>query len=82
MKYRRLFLLIVVLFVGATLRNARPVSGDEWQPISQDELKMTSEPLAPGAPAIYLYRQVDRNDSNRAANEYNYVRIKVFIEEG
>jgi len=81
-KYRRLFLLIVVLFVGATLRNARPVSGDEWQPISQDELKMTSEPLAPGAPAIYLYRQVDRNDSNRAANEYNYVRIKVLTEEG
>jgi len=43
---------------------------------------MTSEPLAPGAPAIYLYRQVDRNDSGRAASEYNYVRIKILTEEG
>jgi hypothetical protein len=27
-----------------------------FQPVSPDELKMTSEPLAPGAPAIILYR--------------------------
>lgn len=41
---------------------------------------MTSEPKAPGAMAIYLYRQVDRNDvENR---EYNYARIKVFTDEG
>jgi Domain of Unknown Function with PDB structure (DUF3857) len=57
-------------------------AGDEWQPISQDELKMTSEPKAPGAPAIYLYRQVDRNDTARAGAEYNYVRIKILTEEG
>jgi len=55
-------------------------AGDEWQPITPDELKMTSEPLAPGAPAIYLYRQVDRDDT--AFHEYNYVRIKVLTEEG
>lgn len=43
---------------------------------------MTSEPLAPGAPAVYLYRQVDRDDSGRATAEYNYVRIKILTEEG
>jgi hypothetical protein len=33
-----------------------------FQPVSQDELKMASEPKAPGAPAIILLRQVDRDD--------------------
>jgi hypothetical protein len=41
---------------------------------------MTSVPEAPGAPAIYLYRQVDRNDQE--SHEYNYVRIKILTEEG
>ena len=71
-----------LVLASAALFATRPVSGDEWQPISQDELKMTSVPEAPGAPAVYLYRQVDRNDSNRAATEYNYVRIKILTEEG
>jgi len=81
-RYRRVIVLVVVVLAGAMLPGVRQVSGDEWQPISPEELKMTSEPLAPGAPAIYLYRQVDRNDSGRAASEYNYVRIKILTEEG
>ena len=79
---RRRVVLLVVLGMGAVSWGVRPVSGDEWQPISQEELKMTSLPEAPGAPAVYLYRQVDRNDSNRASTEYNYVRIKILTEEG
>src|ERR1700676_1772871 len=51
-------------------------------PISPDELKLTSEPLAPGAPAIILYRQVDRGDNSHTSYEDNYVRIKVLTEEG
>ena len=43
---------------------------------------MTSLPEAPGAPAVILYRQVDRDDSARTGNEYNYVRIKILTEEG
>src|SRR5260370_17096096 len=82
--YRRLFLLILALFVVAAVRRAQPVSaGDEWQPITPEELKMTGEPKAPGAPAIILYRQVDRDDSDvRTPHEYNYVREKIFNEEG
>jgi hypothetical protein len=84
---RRLALLLAIALTGAAVLLSPPVSvGDEWQPISQEELKMTSEPKAPGAPAITLYRQVDRNDigiqRGRGATEYNYVRIKVFTEEG
>ncbi len=81
--YRRLFVLVLLLFVGAAVRRTQPVSaGDEWQPISQEELKMTSVPEAPGALAVYLYRQVDRDDSNRTPHEYNYARIKILTEEG
>ncbi len=57
-------------------------AADEWKPIDPAELKMTSEPKAPGANAIYLYREVDRKDAGRANTEYNYVRIKILKEEG
>jgi hypothetical protein len=57
-------------------------AGIGFQPISPEELKMTSEPLAPGAPAIILYRQVDRDDNAKTSHEDNYVRIKIFTEEG
>jgi hypothetical protein len=53
-----------------------------FQPVSPDELKMTSEPLAPGAPAIILYRQVDRDDNSHTPHEDNYFRIKILTEEG
>jgi hypothetical protein len=82
--FLRLFVLILLVFVGAAARRTQPVSaGDEWQPISPEELKMTSEPQAPGALAIILFRQVDRDDSNpRTPHEYNYVREKILTEEG
>lgn len=51
-----------------------------FQPISAEELKMTSEPLAPGAPAVILYRQVDRDDN--MGRESSYYRIKILTEEG
>src|SRR6266849_6710090 len=80
----------LVIFSGALLSilgvaayNSIPVSASVgFQPVSPEELRMTNEPQAPGAPAIILYRQVDRVDSGTAAHEDNYVRIKVFKEEG
>ena len=57
-------------------------AGVGFQPISPEELKMTSEPLAPGASAIILYRQVDRDDNGLTSHEDNYVRIKILTEEG
>lgn len=58
---------------------AWPIS---FQPVSPDELKMTSEPKAPGAPAIILFRQVDRDDRGLTAHEDVYFRIKILKEEG
>jgi transglutaminase-like putative cysteine protease len=57
-----------------------PAYADEWLPVSPEELQMTSEPKAPKAAAVYLYRQVDRNDN--VPDETIYARIKVLSEEG
>jgi hypothetical protein len=59
-----------------------PVWSVNFQPVSPDELKMTSEPKAPGAPAIILFREVNRDDRGLTAHEDVYFRIKVFTEEG
>jgi hypothetical protein len=53
-----------------------------FQPVSPEELKMTSEPKAPGAPAIILFREVDRDDRGLTAHEDVYFRIKILTEEG
>lgn len=52
----------------------------DWLPIDRQDLQMTSEPKAPGASAVYLYRQVDRSDAN--FYERVYVRIKILTAEG
>ncbi|HSC44842.1 MAG TPA: DUF3857 domain-containing protein, partial [Candidatus Acidoferrum sp.] len=70
---------MTVLCAGLGARAAR---ADEWKPISPEELKMTSLAEAPGAPAVILYREVNRDDASHAMSEYNYVRIKVLTEEG
>ena len=84
MNLRRLSLITAVILLGAVMYRVGPSwAADEWLPITQEELKMTSVPEAPGAPAIILYRQVDRDDSNfHTPHEYNYVREKIFTEEG
>ncbi len=70
-------ILLSLLFLMAFIPVART---EDWLPITPEELKMTSEPLAVAAPAIYLYRQVDRDDN--VFREYNYCRIKILTEEG
>lgn len=75
------------VFLVLAASHYRPVSvragaGIGFQPISPEELKMTSEPLAPGAPAIILYRQVDRDDNPKTGHEDNYIRVKILTEEG
>jgi hypothetical protein len=52
----------------------------DWIPPSPEELHLTNVPEAPGAPAVFLYRQVDRDDSRY--NESIYVRIKILTDAG
>jgi hypothetical protein len=73
-------LLSVGLLCGLGSIGMRSAAAEDWLPVSPDELQMTSEPDAPGASAIYLYRQVDRDDSGNF--ERVYVRIKILTEGG
>ena len=80
MQFRRPILFVCICFAYILARAPLAVNADDWQPISPAELQMTSMPEAPGAPAVILYRQVDRDD---VANHQNtYVRIKILTEEG
>src|SRR6266536_4624284 len=78
MRFRHV--LLVSLAILCTLTAF--VSAESRPPITPEDLKMTSEPLTPGAPAIILYRQVDRDDNARTGHEDNFVRIKILKEEG
>src|SRR5258708_1651726 len=72
----RLFLFALLCALPAR------VFADERPAITAEDLKMTSETQAPGANAIILYRQVDRDDNDHTGNETNFVRIKILKEEG
>lgn len=61
--------LTVPILIGAA---------EEWQPISPQDLSMTSEAKAPGATAVILYRQVDRDDER--GSEIDYMRVKILSE--
>ena len=74
--YRASFLGLIAACCGMH----RAVHATDWLPIAPEDLAMTSEPKAPAAPAIYLYRQVDRHDN--VPDEVDYLRIKILTEEG
>jgi hypothetical protein len=52
----------------------------QFQPPTDEELKMTAEPKAPGAAAIYLYREETVDDNLHYHSLY--ARIKVLTEKG
>lgn len=76
MSYFVLVLSIIAVAIPVTCR------AQAFPPISADDLKMTSEPQAPGASAVILFREVDRDDNIHTAHEDNYMRIKILTEEG
>jgi len=43
---------------------------------------MTGDSHVPGAPAIILFREVDRDDNGVTSHEDNYIRIKILTDEG
>jgi hypothetical protein len=57
-----------------------PAFADAWIQPTPDELKMTAEPAAPGATAIYLYR--DERADDKLHNHSLYVRLKILTEKG
>jgi hypothetical protein len=68
--------LVFISFVPAAC------SAQGFQPVSPDELTMGAEPRAPGAPAVILFRQVNRDDNASTPHEDDYIRLKVLTEDG
>jgi hypothetical protein len=73
----RIVLPIAILCLGAA---SSTVLRAQFQEPSQEELKMTEEPKAPGADAVYLYRE-DLTDQSAGTRSF-YERIKVLTEKG
>jgi len=71
-----------VLLIAAAAFLPGTCRAQGFPPLSPDDLKMISEPKAPGAPAIILFREVDRDDTGGTSHEDNYIRIKILTEEG
>lgn len=65
--------LIALTFSPALLRA-------QFQEPTKEELQMTSDPKAPGADAVYLYREETADDQLHFHS--TYVRIKVLTEHG
>ncbi len=68
-------LFTLLLIVAAPLARA-----DQWTTPTAEELSMTSQPEAPGAAAVYLYREETTEDSNHMFSIY--VRLKVLTDKG
>lgn len=74
-----LWALNLLLFVTAAA--CSPVmAASNWTQPSPEELKMTSEPAAPGAPAEYLY--LEETTDNQWHRQALYARIKILTQKG
>ncbi|MGD0901815.1 MAG: DUF3857 domain-containing protein [Terracidiphilus sp.] len=66
-----------VLLLGAAAPHA---AFGQFQAPSDEELRMTSDPDAPGAAAVYLYKEETDDDPHHFSTVY--ARIKVLTEQG
>ena len=66
-------LLLLVAVIPSLLRA-------QFQQPTDEELKMTSDPKAPGAAAVYLYREETTDDTLHFHSYYE--RVKVLTEKG
>ena len=78
----RFFMGLTVGLAVCMLAAPQARAGIGFQSASPDELNLKNEPLAPGALAIILFREVDRDDNVHRPHEDNYFRIKILTEEG
>jgi hypothetical protein len=76
---QRRSLLVFLIFLPLSITPCTAFAAD-WQQPTPEELKMTSEPAAPNADAIYLYREETTDD--KLHFESVYVRIKILRDEG
>jgi hypothetical protein len=72
--------LVVQSFLALLTVMAPVMAHAQFQAPTNEELKMTEDPKAPGAAAVYLYRE-ETTDDNLHYHGY-YERIKILTEKG
>jgi hypothetical protein len=77
LKFRNFLTVALALFLGSLTSAAR---ADQWTAPTAEELSMTSQPGAPGASAVYLFREEITVDHLHMYSEY--VRLKILTEGG
>jgi len=76
----RIYMVAGVAFTLAVLSLPLTGAAQKFQEPTKEELQMTSDPKAPGAPAVFLYRESETD--NRYHYVSSYARIKVLTEKG
>jgi hypothetical protein len=71
---------LVAAIVVVSLSAASTASAQKFREPTKEELQMTSDPKAPGAPAVFLYREEITDNFSHFVSEY--ARIKVLTEKG
>ena len=78
-KRSRFLLSLIVLSVSMLC--VRPLwAGNDWLPVTPEDLKATAPPEAAGADAVILYHRADYDDEQSVAT--HYYRLKILTEEG
>ena len=80
---KRVLNMVAVTCIGLvlTLTVLIPaLRAQDWQPISKEDLALKDNPASPGAHAMILYRESNVDTNEATISEY--VRIKIFTEEG
>jgi hypothetical protein len=72
--------ILAVILLGVVFAPRRVPGGEEWQPISPEDLALKDNPASPGAHAMILYREDVINA--KAAWDDEYRRYKIFTKEG
>ncbi len=75
-----MYVLGRLLFFCLALAPLSAFGFSDWQQPAPEELKMTSDPAAPNAPAVYLFREETVNDDYHMHSMY--ARIKILNEKG
>ncbi len=80
---KRVLNMVTVTCIGLVLALMILVpafGAEDWQPISKEDLALKDNPASPGAHAMILYRESNVDTDEATISEY--VRIKIFTEEG
>jgi hypothetical protein len=80
MDFMRIHLCTGAALMLAALSLLPACAAQKFQEPTKEELQMTSDPKAPGAAAVYLYRQEETDNNSHYVGEY--ARIKVLTEKG